>query len=363
MKNIETTNPQLRALHPGRYIAEIISNLGMSQEEFATRVGTSGKTLSKLVNGQINLSNDLARKISVMFGSNVEVWLNLQKKYDEKILQTEQARAFVEQIEVMRQIDYDYFVKLDLLPETKSIARRIANLCKFLLVADLRVFLQPGFLADMNEADENITSNSIVNSQIWLQTALNQANNRESRQPFSASRLKDSLPQLRELSVQQPAGFIPTLEKILADCGVALVLLPALKHAGITAAVKWLGPDHVLLAIREGSYTAAEFWFLFFSMLKHIHQQKLKRVFISSDLPGLVETDPSLAAEAAQFAQKILIPEKEYALFTENHQAEVNEIRDFAEKIKTHCGIVAARLKEDGIIASQLDLNPKYRLA
>ena len=34
------------AFHPGYYIAEIIEDMGISQDEFATRMDTTGKTLT-----------------------------------------------------------------------------------------------------------------------------------------------------------------------------------------------------------------------------------------------------------------------------------------------------------------------------
>ena len=67
------------AFHPGYYVEDIIEELGISQAEFALRMGTTPKTLSQLVNGWINISNDLAKKLSMMLGSSVDGWLNLQK--------------------------------------------------------------------------------------------------------------------------------------------------------------------------------------------------------------------------------------------------------------------------------------------
>ena len=49
------------AFHPGYYIADIIEDMGISQAEFATRMGKTAKTLSQLINGQANISNDLAK--------------------------------------------------------------------------------------------------------------------------------------------------------------------------------------------------------------------------------------------------------------------------------------------------------------
>ena len=82
------------AFHPGYYIADIIDDMETSQNEFAARMGTTAKTLSKLINGQANISNDLAKKLSVMLGTSVEVWQNLQNTYDQKLLEIQQVSLF-----------------------------------------------------------------------------------------------------------------------------------------------------------------------------------------------------------------------------------------------------------------------------
>ena len=79
------------AFHPGYYIADIIGDIEVSQAEFAKRMGTTAKTLSKLINGQANISNDLAKKLSAMMGTSVEVWQNLQNTYDRKLIEMQQA--------------------------------------------------------------------------------------------------------------------------------------------------------------------------------------------------------------------------------------------------------------------------------
>lgn len=82
------------AFHPGYYIADIIDDMEISQNEFATRMGTTVETLSKLINGQANISNDLATKLSVMIGTSVEVWQNLQNTYDQKLIEIQQVSLF-----------------------------------------------------------------------------------------------------------------------------------------------------------------------------------------------------------------------------------------------------------------------------
>lgn len=82
------------AFHPGYYIADIIEDMGISRAEFATRIGTTANTLGQLINGQANISNDLAKKLSVMVGTSAEVWLNLQDTYNQKLIEIQQVKDF-----------------------------------------------------------------------------------------------------------------------------------------------------------------------------------------------------------------------------------------------------------------------------
>lgn len=68
--------------HPGYYIKEIIEELGLSQDDFAKRLGTTPKTLSVIINGGQRLSPDIANKLSKMLGTSIEYWLNLQAIFD-----------------------------------------------------------------------------------------------------------------------------------------------------------------------------------------------------------------------------------------------------------------------------------------
>ena len=74
-------NNDNNSFHPGYYISEIIEDLGITQDEFAVRLGTTPETISKVVKGEANISEDLALRLSKMLNTSPDVWLNLQKKY------------------------------------------------------------------------------------------------------------------------------------------------------------------------------------------------------------------------------------------------------------------------------------------
>ena len=78
------------AFHPGYYVKDIIEDLKMNQCEFAKRLEITDKTLSKLLSGEAPMSREIAKKMSQMMGTSVDVWLKLQKKYDDKCCRIEQ---------------------------------------------------------------------------------------------------------------------------------------------------------------------------------------------------------------------------------------------------------------------------------
>lgn len=338
------------AFHPGYYVAEIIEDMGVTQAEFAIRMGTTSKTLSQLVNGQANISNDLAQKLSSMLGTSVEFWLNLQTAFDEKVIEISKQKVIDEQAEIVAVIDYSYFVKLVNLPVARTVREKIDNLCSFFKIADLRILEQDDFLVNFRTGIATVEDKNIINSRAWLQTALNVATSVETA-PFNAEKLKAYIPEIRGMTLQAPEIFLPRLREIFSDCGVAFVLLPYLKNSGINGAVKWIKQDRVILAMNDRRLNADTFWFSLFHELKHVLQQKTKTVFVSSSKQEMKAIDEKLEAEADLFAQNILIPAREYRQFAPSKYTSDAEIIAFAGRIGVHPGVVAGRLQHDGIIA------------
>ena len=351
------------AFHPGYYITEIIEDMGITQAEFAMRMGTTPKTLSLLVNGQINLSNDLIKKISSMLGNSVEFWLNLQKSYDEKVIEIQRAQEIDKQIPIMQMIDYAYFVQVAHLPAVHKVTEKIIALCSYLKVANLNTFTNPDFLVNFRTGVPNITEKNTLNARIWLQTAMNSAQNIKT-QPFNAAKLNECLPEIRNMTRQDPNEFIPRLRTIFSDCGVAFVLLPYLKNSGINGAVKWINSNCVILAMNDRMLNADTFWFSLFHEIKHVLQQKVKTVFISSDMEKMKEIDNCLEIEADAFAQNYLIPAKDYHQFAPTKYTSDAEIIAFADRIGIHPGVVAGRLQHDHIILPNRcsKLKEKYKI-
>ena len=60
------------AFHPGYYIKEIVDESGLTQKDFAKKLGTTPKNLSLLIRGEQSLSIDIAMKLSIMLGKEMD---------------------------------------------------------------------------------------------------------------------------------------------------------------------------------------------------------------------------------------------------------------------------------------------------
>lgn len=85
MRKTIVENIDLIAFHPGQYIGELIEDYQMTQKEFAEKLGLSPKTISKLVNDEESISNDIAQKLEKFTNISMKTWLNLQASFDRKV--------------------------------------------------------------------------------------------------------------------------------------------------------------------------------------------------------------------------------------------------------------------------------------
>ncbi len=69
--------------HPGRLVKSLcLEPLNLSVTEAAKALKVSRPTLSKLLNGRINISPEMAIRISVVFRTSDKLWVDLQAGYD-----------------------------------------------------------------------------------------------------------------------------------------------------------------------------------------------------------------------------------------------------------------------------------------
>lgn len=339
-KNIESIS-----FHPGYYISEIIDDLGITQEEFAVRLGTTAKTISKLVNGEANISKDLALKLSNMLNTSPEVWLNLQKKYDLMLIEKSQKEEMEEEIKLVQEVDYSYFVKLAVLPAVRSAAEKVSNLCSYLSISRLSILTETDYNLKFRNGIKNPKQKNILSANIWVETATKFGRSYETK-PFNERSLRKAVKQLAEMTTSSIDHVIDKIKNMLADCGVVLVMLPYLKNSGLHGVVKWLSKEKALVAISDRRKYSDTFWFTLFHEIGHVLQKRVKDVSYTWESDFMDESE----READLFAQETLIPAERYQDFIEKGLFNSSAIIAFASLIKRDPGIIVGRLQNDNLI-------------
>jgi addiction module HigA family antidote len=66
--------------HPGEVLREQMGEMSVSK--FASHLGVSRVTLSRLLNGNSGISAEMALTLSEALGTSPELWLNMQTQFD-----------------------------------------------------------------------------------------------------------------------------------------------------------------------------------------------------------------------------------------------------------------------------------------
>jgi antitoxin HigA-1 len=72
-----------KPLHPGEIVREVcIEGTGFTVTEVAKKLGIDRTTFSRLINGHMGISAEMAVRLSIALNSSPTLWMNLQRDYD-----------------------------------------------------------------------------------------------------------------------------------------------------------------------------------------------------------------------------------------------------------------------------------------
>lgn len=345
------------AFHPGYYIKEILDDSGLTQEDFAKRLGTTPKNFSLLIRGEQSLSIDIAMKLSRMIGTSINYWLNLQNAYDSLIAEFKSEKELVEERAVFDCLDYKYFrdnFDLPDLPRKKD--EQIKRVREFLRVATLTVFKKKDMAVSFRSTSEEITDANVIKANAMVQIAINKAL-KEKTPKFNKSKFEEAIQYALTLT-QNHDEFYPRIRKAFIDAGVVLVILPNLPGSKINGATKKLGNSNIMLMVNDRRLNADSFWFTLYHEIGHIMNGDYGISFEKNE--GDIEDN------ADKYAEDMLIPRALYEDFVKQKKFDVQSIRRFAKQIDRAPGIVLGRLQNDKLVrfddTTLQPLRVKYRV-
>ena len=68
---------------PSETILELLDEHRMTQKEFSEKMGTTPKTINKLIQGDSEITPETALKLEKIFQMPAHIWLNLEREFRE----------------------------------------------------------------------------------------------------------------------------------------------------------------------------------------------------------------------------------------------------------------------------------------
>ena len=104
---------------PGNKIREELLQRGMLQKEFAMRMGITEKHISKLINGEVLLTANIASRLATVLGIPASVWNALEAEYRESLLREQTEEDLEKDIAVAQCFPYAEMAKLGWVPQAQ----------------------------------------------------------------------------------------------------------------------------------------------------------------------------------------------------------------------------------------------------
>ncbi len=72
-----------KPLHPGLIVKDaLFTDTELTVTSAAEKLGVDRTTLSRILNGHIGISPEMAMRLSLFLETSAEMWMNLQRDYD-----------------------------------------------------------------------------------------------------------------------------------------------------------------------------------------------------------------------------------------------------------------------------------------
>lgn len=257
------------AIPPGMTIKEVLENRHMTQKELASRMDMSEKHISKLINGEVPLTQDVALRLERVFGVDASFWNGLEAGYREKILKVEYENSIDEEINFAKPFGYAKLARLGIVPETKKKAEQVNNLQKFFEVASLKTvadeMVMPLVYENIKDMDK------AKQSAIYTLVQITKGESRFVEvNPYDCELLKAFIPQIKEFSQESLTVAKEPLKDMLAASGVIIVYLPIIDDITSTC-ITYSKGNAIVLGIPTAENK--DFWHLLDVALKGLAER------------------------------------------------------------------------------------------
>lgn len=328
------------AVTPGETLLETLEAIGMSQAELAERTGRPKKTINEIIKGKAAITPETALQFERVLGTPAGFWNNLERNYQETLARINEQKSLQRQINWLKKMPVNALVKMGCVKKHADKVQQLQEVLNFFGIASPEQWETRWMGAQVSYRTSKVFSNDPYAIASWLRMGELTARN-ISCKPFDASKFRNSLMSVRQLTVKPPEHYHGEVIRLCAEAGVAVAFVPEIPGIRASGATWWVNPNKAVIQLSLRYKSDDQLWFSFFHEAGHILLHGKKEVFIEGDGKNTKE------AEADRFASDLLIPPKRYRQFIQTGSCNKASIQLFASELGIAPGIVVGRLQHD----------------
>ncbi|ALM27303.1 MULTISPECIES: helix-turn-helix domain-containing protein [Bacillus] len=340
-------------VHTGSIIKDYLDEIGISQVEFANRLGISEKYCSNLLNGKIGLTKDVAIKLESLIPEvPASYWINYEEKYRELLKKEELLSTSYSQeqlLQLSRKFKFNTVFNglgWDLVKQANEMLK-LLGISSFEQFDDFYSNLNVDFMEDGGEVEAIAIWLNLSKEEVELQ-------NRDlSEKNFNKQKLLESLHKFKLLALNNNyESSLKSTRKLLNSLGVYLVFHDALENSKVRGALTTY-KNNPAIYLTGRFKTHDHVWFALMHEVGHLIKHYKPHdpiVTLENDLEQKINIDKK-EEEANEFARDFFISRGDYKEFIKKGNFNETSIYNFAKEQDVLPGIVVARLQHDGYIS------------
>jgi Plasmid maintenance system antidote protein len=291
---------------PGDTIKDVLKERNISLNDFSIRIGLPLDSLECLLRGELKITENLADTLAREFGGSAAFWINRELQYRRSFARihsfpiSNEIVIWLNNLPLKEMIDFGWIRKFE------DVHLQIVECFKFFDVTNFKSWTSkyrkivesaayrtsPKYLSTTGAVAAWLRRGQILSESIKCNS-------------WDSDRFRSLLPTLRRLTrVHDPRDFMPELQRLCGEAGVAVVVARAPSDCKASGATYFSSAKkaHIQLSCRYLSDD--HFWFTFFHEAGHLILHSQQSMFFEG-----IEAASLQEEEANRFSEDTLIPE------------------------------------------------------
>ena len=304
MQNMNAFEP-MWATSPGATVLDLLQERGLAVGHLAKAVHRDVHEVSRLLYGLVPLDADWAEDLSRVLGATASFWLRREDHYRADLKRL--CLSADKTPEWLDELPFRDMVRFGWIDSGRTADETLLNACAFLGVSTPKAFERKyeRLLGAAAYRRSNAFKTNSAAVAVWLRQGEIEAASIDC-QPWDESKLITMLPEIRALTrISDPDIFIPALQKLMAVCGVAVIIARAPDGCRASGATRFLAQNKALIQLSFRYLADDQFWFTVFHEIGHLILHSHGELFLEE----LDERHSQAETEADDFALRKLFEE------------------------------------------------------